>query len=293
MGEAACDVCVAQIVSRWVGKRYGGSLHEVGAACLSVVDVVIFDSAAGGKGGVNRLADGSVARAGGGFEAGVIADGDALALGVNQPLLFQDARHCGDIAARDAEHAREVFVRQMERVGRRSITSHQEPARQALLQAVKQMAGHRLRDLRGQGLGIAEEQFEQCRLLSAKGQQRLALDSQCLSRRLGVGDERGSVGTGDFWQPDQSLGADEGRFDGGSVFRGGKQGNDPAGEKPCVMDWVTIVEENSAFFQAHWFQALREVFEDGRGEGSQQPIGRSWHHMSRLELRDVGSGWID
>jgi hypothetical protein len=58
---------------------------------------------------------------------------------------------------------------------------------------------------------------------------------------LGVGDERDSIGGGDFRQSDQSLGANEGRFDGGAVFRGGKKGNNSAGEKPCAVDWVAVV----------------------------------------------------
>jgi hypothetical protein len=92
------------------------------------------------------------------FEAAAIQHGDQAAAVAYEAGRLQLAGRLGDTFAADAEHVGDQLLRHPQLVGRQPVVAEQQPAAQLLVDRVVTIADRRLRHLRDQRLGVAQQQ---------------------------------------------------------------------------------------------------------------------------------------
>src|ERR1700730_357620 len=77
----------------------------------------------------------------------------------DQPFLLQILSSVRHAFAAYAQHVRDEFLSHLQLVGMGAVAGHQQPAAESLFYWVQAVANGGLRDLRDQGLGVAEQQL--------------------------------------------------------------------------------------------------------------------------------------
>lgn len=94
-----------------------------------------------------KLSDGSIALAGGFFEAATVPYRDDAPAVVDEASLLKGAGGRCDAGPVNTQHEGDELLRQRESINTRAIMGHQEPSRQTLLDAVEPVAGGQLHGL--------------------------------------------------------------------------------------------------------------------------------------------------
>ena len=187
------------------------------------------------------VSDDSVALAGGLFEAGSIQDDDFTSGVADEACVLEGFGGYADGGAVGAEHIGEVLVGQEEGGGLGAVGGEEEPAGEALGDAVVGVASGGLRGLDELGLDGAEDEIVKAAEAGELVVGCLDGAGEAIARHLDIDLVEATTGSDESGGPHDGLDAEHTHSNLEAVFKGVGHGADPVFDEDEVIDWLAGV----------------------------------------------------
>lgn len=185
------------------------------------------------------------------FESTSVPDVDHAAFVIDQTLILKLARRHGYAGARDAQHVREVLLRQGKPGGVGAVGADQKPARQTLLQRMHGVASDRLSGLEEPALNIAQDAMVEIGAAIELNFDGLHRAGKAPSAELHGDTVRASTASHQGGNSDDGFIPEHADLDLGTVDESCGHGPDTLFEKNDLSDWSAGEFEILVDFELH------------------------------------------